>query len=284
MIISVASGKGGTGKTTVAVNLSLSSGRALTAVDCDVEGPNIHHFFPLIRYQSSRVFSLKVPAIDMGRCTSCGICSQFCAYNALAVMNGCVLVFPELCHGCLGCAMLCPEKAISFREKPAGRIERGEVIARFGEPSLGFVRGESYITEQHSKFLIRAVRESAGCDSDSIIDCPPGTVLAAEAMRGSDTVLIVAEPTLFGISDLSRIHELAQAMALPASVLINKSGPFDGLVEQFCASRNISIIGRLPYSPEIAGSVSKGLAISLENEEYRVFFHSLFQRIVSFCQ
>jgi MinD superfamily P-loop ATPase len=284
MIVSIASGKGGTGKTTVAVNLGLSSGRALTVVDCDVEGPNTHHFFPLVRYQSSRVFSLKVPAVDMERCTSCGVCSQFCAYNALAVMNGSVLIFPELCHGCLGCAMLCPEKAISFRERPAGRIERGEVIARSGEPGLRFVRGESHVTEQRSKLLIRAVRESVDGDSDSIIDCPPGTVLAAEAIRGSDMVLIVAEPTLFGISDLSRICELAQAMALPASVLINKSGPFDWLVEQFCVSSNINIIGRLPYSREIAKSISKGLAISLENEEYRSIFHSLFQRIVSFCR
>ncbi len=280
MIISVVSGKGGTGKTTVAVNLGLSAGRELTIVDCDVEGPNTHLFLPL-RYHSSRVFTLKIPVVDMGRCTSCGVCSEFCAYNALAVLDGKVLVFPELCHSCLGCALLCPEKAISFRERPIGRIERGEVTVGSGEPSLMFMRGEAHITEQRSKFLIRAVMESIDRDIDAIIDCPPGTVLAAEAMRGSAMSLIVAEPTLFGISDLSRIYELTQAMALPASVLINKSGNSDLLVEQFCTSRNISIIGRLPYNLEIAENFSKGIAISVGHEKYGSFFNSVFCEILS---
>jgi len=280
MIISVASGKGGTGKTTVAVNLALCAGRELTIVDCDVEGPNTHLFLSL-RYHSSRVFSLKIPVIDMGRCTSCGVCSEFCAYNALAVLDGKVLVFPELCHSCLGCALLCPEKAISFMERPIGRIEKGEVAVARGEPSIRFIRGEAHITEQRSKFLIRAVKESIDSDCDVIVDCPPGTVLAAEAMRSSDMCLIVAEPTLFGVSDLSRIYELTKAMALPASVLINKSGSSDILVEQFCTSRNISIIDRLPYSLEVAESVSKGSAISAGHEKYRSFFNTVFCRIFS---
>jgi len=280
MIVSVTSEKGGTGKTTVAVNLALCAGRELTIVDCDVEGPNIHLFLPL-RYHSSRVFSLKTPVIDMERCTLCGVCREFCAYNALAVLGGKVLVFPELCHSCLGCALLCPEKAISFRERPIGRIEKGEVTLSGQEPHISFIRGEANITEQHSKFLIRAVKESIDRDCDAIIDCPPGTVLASSAMRNSDMCLIVAEPTLFGISDLSRNCELAQAMALPVSVLINKSGPSDSLVEQFCASRNIDIIDRLPYSTEVAESLSKGIAISMEYEKYRSFFNDLSRRIFS---
>jgi MinD superfamily P-loop ATPase len=280
MIISVISGKGGTGKTTVAVNLALSAGRELSLIDCDVEGPNADLFLP-IRYHSSRSFSMKTPVIDRGRCTLCGKCSAFCAYNALAVLEEKVLVFPDLCHSCLGCACLCPEKAISFRERPVGKIEQGEVPERDGGALLHFIRGEALVAEHRAKFLIRRVKEYIYKGLDAIIDAPPGTVLAAEAMRGTDLSLIVAEPTRFGLSDLARIHALSQAMELPAAVIINKSGDSDFLIEDFCTAQNISVIGKVPQDPRIASRYAQGIAISLEQESYRDLFRAFPARITA---
>ncbi len=274
MIISVISGKGGTGKTTVAVNLALSAGREITLVDCDVEGPNADLFLP-VRYHSSRAFMMKIPVIDRLRCTLCGECSSFCAYNALALLQNEVLVFPDLCHSCLGCAFLCPEKAISFRERPAGKIERGEVPRNGEKAPLHFIRGEALIAEHRGKFLIRKVKEHMQGNGDVIIDAPPGTVLAAEAMRGTDRALIVAEPTPFGLSDLARVLELSRAMALTASVVINKSGDSDLVMEEFCAAREVPLAGKIPLDREIAAGYARGVPISSLREDYRHLFEGM---------
>ncbi|MDQ7825365.1 MAG: ATP-binding protein [Candidatus Eremiobacteraeota bacterium] len=282
MIISIASGKGGTGKTTVAVNLALSAERVLTLADCDVEAPNAHLFFPVC-YAASRSFSMKVPVINRQRCTLCGECSAFCAYNALAVLEEKVLLFQDLCHSCLGCASVCPEKAISFRERPIGKIEKGEIPRGGGKPALHFIRGEALVTEHRGKFLIRALKDHIDRNMDALIDCPPGTVLAAEAMRGSGAVLIVAEPTVFGLSDMARILELSRAMALRVLVVINKSGAHDQMIEEFCAARGVELLGRVPYDLQIARSASKGSAISGEHDRYCSLFKSILERVTVLC-
>jgi len=278
MIITVISGKGGTGKTTVAVNLALSAGSEFTLADCDVEGPNADLFLS-VRYHSSRAFTVKTPVIDRVRCTLCGECSSFCAYNALALLQDRVLVFPDLCHSCLGCALLCPENAISFRDRPAGKIERGEVPRDGRNAPLHFIRGEALVAEHRGKFLIRKVKEQVPGKGDVIIDAPPGTVLAAEAMRGADRVLIVAEPTPFGLSDLARVLALSRAMALTAGVVINKSCSSDPLVVDFCVAREVPLLGTIPLDREIAEAYARGMPISSLHERYRHLFEDMLSRL-----
>jgi len=273
MVVSVASGKGGTGKTTVAVNLALSLEEDVQFLDCDVEEPNAHIFLkPKITH--ARSLSVLVPKVDEKRCTYCGKCARFCSYNAIAIVKEKVLFFPELCHNCGGCTIVCPEKAIREVKRPKGVIEEG----RSGK--IRFIKGELNVGEAVSPPLIREVKKAADKDFLTIIDVPPGTSCPViEAVKGSDFCLLVTEPTPFGLNDLILAVEVMRKLKIPFAVVINRSDIGDGKVEEYCEKEKIPILMRIPMDRRIATAYSKGTPIVEEIPEYREKFKELYEKI-----
>ena len=273
MVVSIASGKGGTGKTTVAVNLALSLEEDVQFLDCDVEEPNAHIFLkPKITH--ARSLSVLVPKVDEKRCTYCGKCARFCSYNAIAIVKEKVLFFPELCHNCGGCTIVCPEKAIREVKRPKGVIEEG----RSGK--IRFIKGELNVGEAVSPPLIREVKKAADKDFLTIIDVPPGTSCPViEAVKGSDFCLLVTEPTPFGLNDLILAVEVMRKLKIPFAVVINRSDIGDGKVEEYCEKEKIPILMRIPMDRRIATAYSKGTPIVEEIPEYREKFKELYEKI-----
>ena len=273
MVVSVASGKGGTGKTTVAVNLALSLEGDVQFLDCDVEEPNAHIFLkPKITH--ARSLSVLVPKVDEKRCTYCGKCAKFCSYNAIAIVKERVLFFPELCHNCGGCAIVCPEKAIREVKRPKGVVEEG----RAGK--IRFIKGELNVGEAVSPPLIREVKKAADEDFLTIIDVPPGTSCPViEAVKGSDFCLLVTEPTPFGLNDLTLAVEVMRKLKIPFAVVINRSDIGDGKVEEYCEKEKIPILMRIPMDRRIATAYSKGTPIVEEIPEYREKFKEIYEKI-----
>jgi MinD superfamily P-loop ATPase len=236
MIISIASGKGGTGKTTVATNLALSVGPNVQLLDCDVEEPNAHLFIhPDIR-ESKPVFT-PVPEIDEEKCTLCRKCADICRFRAIIIVGETALTFPELCHSCGGCMEVCPEKAITETGRELGVVETGR------RNGLGFVHGRLRVGEAMSPPLIRKVRASAGPEDLTIIDAPPGTscpVIAA--MKGTDFVLMVTEPTPFGLHDLKLAVEAVKLLGIPCGLVINRSDVGDERVKEYAEKENLPIL------------------------------------------
>jgi MinD superfamily P-loop ATPase len=277
MIIAVASGKGGTGKTTVAVNLALAlqATKAVQFVDCDVEEPNAHFFLKPQIEESREVFML-IPEIDENRCNYCGKCAQVCAYHALAVLKDAVLVFSELCHGCGACALLCPEKAIREVGKRIGVIESG----RAGE--MAFAQGRLDIGQAMSPPLIRALKKRLDPGRTVIIDAPPGTSCPViESVKRSDFCLLVTEPTPFGLHDLELAAATAKEMKIPRGVVINRAslGNGDGKIRDFCDSEEIPVLMAIPFDRKIAEAYSRGQTILEAFPAYREKFLGLFEKI-----
>jgi MinD superfamily P-loop ATPase len=251
MRIAVASGKGGTGKTTVAVGLAIVTGRA-QLLDCDVEEPNAHLFLHPRLTERSPV-TILVPEVDTERCTRCGRCSEVCQFHAIAVMAKQVLVFPELCHGCGACALTCPEEAIREVPREVGAVESGKA------GKIGFVHGRLNVGEPMATPVIRAVKAHLDTKRLTIIDAAPGTACpVVEAVRGSDFCLLVTEPTPFGLSDLRLAVEVMQKMAIPCGVVINRSGEGDEAMEAFCATKSLALLGRIPFDRRIAEAYARG--------------------------
>jgi MinD superfamily P-loop ATPase len=283
MIIAVASGKGGTGKTTVAVSLALSvAGKGSTPppllVDCDVEEPNAGLFLePVLR--ESRDVIQALPQIDLARCDLCGRCSEVCAYNALAVLGKRVLLFPELCHGCGSCTLNCPIGAI--REVPCvkGVLERG----RAG--GLDFAQGTLKVGTAMPGPAIRQLKKwvlpGATNGRLVILDGPPGTSCpVVETMRRADFVLLVTEPTPFGLHDLRLAVEVARnELRLPVGVVVNRDGLGDRGVEDYCAEEEVPILMRIPHDRRIAEACSQGRALAGALPEYRTRFQELYEEI-----
>ena len=272
MKICVASGKGGTGKTTVAVNLALVSGTA-HYMDCDVEEPNGHLFLkPDIT--STQNVTITIPEIDEAKCTYCGFCSEVCEFNAIGVFAQSILVYPELCHGCAACIYLCPQKAIKESKRAIGVIETGQ------SNGISFSHGKLNIGEPLAPPLIKALKKDCPADSVMIIDAPPGTSCPVVAtLRGSDYIVLVTEPTPFGLHDLSLAVTLIEALALPAGVVINKSrAGDDNAVDQFCEEKQLPILMKLPFDRRIATLYSKGTNLA-DYPEYNHLFKQLFERI-----
>ena len=275
MIISVASGKGGTGKTLVAVNLALtlSDVYRVQLLDCDVEEPDAHIFLHLATNRSEAVV-IPVPRIDETKCTYCGRCAEVCVYNAIAVLKGKVLVFPELCHGCGACSYLCPESAISEEGREIGVVETGD------SGNMEFIQGRLAIGEPMAPPIIREVKKHIDRVGEVIIDVPPGTSCpVVEAVKSSDFCLLVTEPTPFGLNDLSLAVELVRKLQIPCGVIINRSGVGDEKVEQYCQEQGIPILLKIPLDRNIATLYSKGIPLIAGMPEWRGVFVTLFQNI-----
>jgi len=252
MILSVASGKGGTGKTTVATNLATVVEPAACYADCDVEAPNGGIFLrPLI--EEHRPVHVPVPRVDLARCTFCGKCSEACRFNALAVLPESVLVFDELCHGCGGCQLACPEGAIREEPRKIGEVEQGR------SEGVTVIQGRLAVGEAMSPPLIRAVRDLLPSSGPVIIDAPPGTSCPAmAAVQGTDACLLVTEPTPFGLHDLKLAVEMVRALDLPFGVVINRDGAGDHRVDRFCEAERIPVLARIPDSRRLAEAYSRG--------------------------
>jgi len=278
MIISVASGKGGTGKTTIAVNLALSLDN-VQLLDCDVEEPNAHIFLKPEIKEKIPAF-IPIPKIDEVKCNICGKCREVCAYHAIAVIpssdgdKGSVLIFPHLCHGCGACSLLCPQNAIREVNKEIGVVEIGTA------QSTQFVHGRLNVGEIMSPPLIRQVEDHIDPAKTVIIDAPPGTscpVIAA--VKKSDYCILVTEPTPFGLNDLVLAVEVLRKLKIPFGVIINRSDIGDDEVDKYCQDNKIRILLRIPFDREIALLYSRGIPLVQEKPEYKEKFRRMFDVI-----
>jgi len=280
VIISVASGKGGTGKTLVATSLALSlqSRKPVQFLDCDVEEPDAHIFLkPSLSHK--QVVSIPIPQVDEKKCTYCGRCAEVCAYNAIAVIGEKVLVFPELCHGCGACSYLCPEGALSEINREVGVLEAGQ------SKGIEFIHGKLAVGEAMAHPVIRAVKKHINRERLAIIDVSPGTSCpVVEAVRGSDFCLLVTEPTPFGLNDLALAVAMLNRLSIPSGVVINRDGAGDSKVEEYCRKEGIPILLRIPLKIEIAQLYSKGVTLVEGMPQWREAFIKLYndiERIIS---
>lgn len=274
MIISIASGKGGTGKTLVATSLALSL-EEVQLLDCDVEEPNDHILLKPVIQSSEDVF-IPIPRVDEGKCNHCGRCSEVCAYNAIAVIKEKVLIFPELCHGCGACSYLCPEKAIFEEKRKVGVVEVGQSKA------IDFVHGKLSLGEIMAPPVIREVKRHIDFQKTVIIDVSPGTSCpVVEAIKGSNFCLLVTEPTPFGLNDLTLAVEVVKKLGIPCGVIINRDGSGNNKIEKYCDKESIPVLLHIPLDTEIAILYSKGVPLVEGIPEWREDFLDLFQNIKS---
>ena len=252
MIISIASGKGGTGKTTVATNLARSIGNNVQLLDCDVEEPNAHLFINPSFKESETVY-LPVPAVNEEMCTYCGKCADICQFKAIAVVNENVLVFEDLCHSCGGCWEVCPESAITQSGRELGIIQKGQ------SNGIEFIHGRLRVGEAMSPPLINKVRSFENPDKLTIIDAPPGTSCPVIAsMQGADFVLLITEPTPFGLYDLRLAVGAVQILNIPCGLVINRSDLGDNNVREYAQQKDLPILMEIPFDRRIAEAYSKG--------------------------
>jgi MinD superfamily P-loop ATPase len=279
--VAIASGKGGTGKTTIATNLAVTMARAgerLAYVDCDVEEPNGHLFLKPVE-RASRKVSVLVPEVDMQRCTLCGACGKACRYSAIVALPNTVLTFPKLCHGCGGCLMCCPEGAIREVPRVTGVVEEGVS----GE--VAFVHGALNIGEAMAPPVIRAVLEAAPTDRTIVIDSPPGTSCPVIAsVKGADVVLLVTEPTPFGLNDLKLAVEMVRELGLPFGVAVNRAGAGDRAVYDYCAGEQVPVLLEIPNDLEIARAYSRGELAVAALPGLAPLFAGLFERLLELAR
>ena len=272
MIIAVASGKGGTGKTTVAVNLALSIG-GTQVLDCDVEEPNAHTLLHPQNMVTESVMA-PTPVVDKDKCTLCGKCADFCQFNALFVGKDDVLIFEQMCHSCGGCSLVCPEGAISEVGRHVGNVHASQV------EDTRLVYGELKIGEPIATTVIRAVKEHIQPSMVNVVDAPPGTACpVVETMSESDYLVLVTEPTPFGIHDLSMTVDVVRTLGIPFGIVINRAGIGDDSVERYCEENDISILLEIPFDRKIAELYSRGVPFVKEMPEWRERFHQLYEDI-----
>lgn len=278
MQIAVASGKGGTGKTTIAVSLALSLAdeHSVYFLDCDVEAPNGHLVLnPIFDQQAPAV--INIPQIQAERCTACGRCVEVCQFHALAKVGKTILVFPQLCHGCGSCTWNCPEVAIIEVPNPIGRLEAGRT-----KEGIHFAQGVLTISEPMPTPVIRQLKRWKQADRDAmvILDAPPGASCSVvETLHGSDYALFVTEPTPFGLHDLKQALGIVKEMGIPAGVVINRDGIGDDQVEQFLAQNDLPVLLRIPFSKSLAAGIAAGKSLIEMQPEYRMRFKDLFRQI-----
>jgi MinD superfamily P-loop ATPase len=276
--IAIASGKGGTGKTTIATNLAKAAaekGSAVKYVDCDVEEPN-GHIFLKPRIESSKDVMVCVPEVDKDKCSGCGKCGEVCQYGAIVHLGGKnVITFENLCHSCRGCRLLCPSDAIRERQIKIGRVESGKA----GE--VGFGQGILSVGSVRSVSLIRQVKQTVDSEGLVIFDVPPGTSCpVVESLKGADFVLLVTEPTPFGLCDLKYAVELVRKMGLEFGVVINRDGCGDDRVQKYCENEGIEILMRVEEDRRVAEAYSSGQMIVDAIPEYKEVFLYLYESVL----
>lgn len=269
MLIAVASGKGGVGKTTVAVNIARVFSQAVQLLDCDVEEPNAHLFLRAKKEKQQSVF-IPIPIVDKKLCNACGECARFCQFNAIVSLETAPLIFPELCRGCGGCVLLCPKRALSEEKNHIGEVE----ILQDGNITL--TKGLLDVGKPLVPPLIRAVRKNYNSDSIAVIDSPPGTSCSMiAAVSGVDFVLLVTEPTAFGLNDLMLAVDVIRELNIPFGVVINRAGVGDSRVENFCKTQGISVLALIPDDRRIAEVYARGGLVVDDLPEYRGLFVKL---------
>ncbi len=275
MKIAVASGKGGTGKTTISTTLAfmeVQKGKKVVYVDCDVEEPN-GHLFLKPEILSSKPVGIMVPSIDESRCVNCGLCGQICEYSAIVCLGNQVLIFPEMCHSCGGCWLICTQGAISQTLREMGRVEIGHA------KSMQFVQGILHIGEAMSPPVIRAMKESIPDAEIVILDAPPGTSCPVmETIRGCDFVILVTEPTPFGLNDLKLAVEMVRAMRYPFGVVINRSNLGFSELHEYCQRQQIPVLAEIPDDRRVAEAYSVGRLIGEAIPEFACFFEQIVHR------
>ncbi|UCE51777.1 MAG: ATP-binding protein [Desulfobacterales bacterium] len=273
MIISIASGKGGTGKTTVATNLALSLGAAVQLLDCDVEEPNAHLFIHPV-FDQTKTVTAPVPEIDMNKCTLCGKCGEICQFKAIVVVGQTVLPFEELCHSCGGCMAVCPEDAITEKSRELGVIQKGY------RNGIEFIHGKLRVGEAMSPPLIKKVLAYTDPAKFTIVDAPPGTSCPViESMKKANFVLLVTEPTPFGLYDLKLAVGAAKILNIPCGLVINRSDLGDDNVKAYADRENLPVLMEIPFDRQIAETYSRGEMIVEVMPEWKEKFLKLYEKV-----
>ncbi|NLO48628.1 MAG: 4Fe-4S binding protein [Clostridiales bacterium] len=279
MTIAVLSGKGGTGKTLLSVNLAAAAEKS-TYMDCDVEEPNGHLFFKPKEITEEEI-SVKIPTVNDELCSGCRKCVDFCKFNALAHIRNKLFIFDDVCHSCGGCLLICPEKALTEKEKVIGKVQKGvsgEVTVWTGVLNIGEATGIPIIKKQ-----LEAINPSD--NRLTFIDCPPGSAcIVMESIKDADYCVLVAEPTVFGVFNLNMVYELVRIFSRPFGVVLNKCLEEENPAEKYCIEKNIKILGRIPFDNEL-GTLNSNAEIAVyKDEKYRELFSSLLKTVVKEAQ
>jgi len=274
MILAVASGKGGTGKTTVSASLASVWPAPVLAVDLDVEEPNLHLFLHPEITGTEKAY-MEVPLADESKCTACGACSDICQFKAISLLGDVLISFPEMCHGCGACLEVCPAGALTPDRRELGEVSWGKA----GE--IGFLMGRLRVGEAMSPPLMRVVRAkaaelAAGSGADMIVDCPPGVSCpAVNAVMDADTILLVTEPTPFGLYDFRLAHQAFTPMGKPMAAVINRAGLGDDEVRRYCQRHDLPILAEIPFDREVAKAYSQGQVVAQASPAMKVTFEDL---------
>ena len=279
LTIAVASGKGGTGKTTVSTNLAETaavSGMRVQLLDTDVEEPNCHIFVsPWV--ESHRAVTTQVPAVDEAACIGCGACAEICQYSAIAMAGSVPIIFPDLCHSCTGCALVCPTGAISLHDREIGMLKRG----RGGAAGFAFTEGSLNVGESVSSPVIHAVKAERGEAELTLIDAPPGTACpVVEATEGADYIILVTEPTPFGLNDLELAVEMVRKLGIPFGVVINRADVGNAGVRDYCRREGIRILTEIDDDRRVAEAYSRGELAVDAVPEFRLRYEELLAEVI----
>ena len=280
MKIAIASGKGGTGKTTIATAFAQALSKAnksVSLLDCDVEGPNSHIFIQPELDQFEDV-NMLIPSVDAEICTGCGKCAEVCQFHAIVVIGGQTLVFPEMCHGCGSCTLICPEEAITEIPNRLGILEGG-----LSPEGIRFGHGILNIGEPMAVPVISKLKKWQDLmDAEVVlIDSPPGASCpVVESLRGADFIILVTEPTPFGLHDLRQAYKVTQELGIPAGVIINRTGIGDSGVEQYCEEVGLQIFMQIPLEREIGQGIAQGKSLLEIKPEYENRFLELHLQII----
>lgn len=273
MKIAILSGKGGTGKTLVSVNLAAAASKA-QYIDCDVEEPNGHLFFKPEQTTTEEVF-VKIPYVDEELCNGCRTCVEFCKFNALAYIQDKWMLFEEVCHSCGGCTLLCPQKALKEKDKVVGKVVTG--VSKGVQVSGGFLNPG----EASGIPIIKKLLDGSSVDAEfTFVDCPPGSAcIVMESIKDADYCILVAEPTLFGVHNFSMVYELVKVFQKPYGAILNKCLDSENPAEKLCVENNINILGKIPFDKELGALNSNGKIVVRESEKYEKIFKEILELV-----